>query len=140
MNRVRLFATVLTILTIAAMLLSNATWTTLIGGDCCPLLSNCSTGAGPHVMSTGGDYPQVARATCDATPGCIAFGQMKSFVTIFHFTSRAACEASEIGYGYSCGAAPATVSSYASTLAPAHAKLPWTCETTTATVLTRAAS
>lgn len=126
------------------MLLANATWTTLIGGDCCPLLSNCSTGAGPHVMSTGGDYPQVARATCDATPGCIAFGQMKSFVTIFHFTSRAACEASDrsnvsLG-GYSCGAAPATVSSYASTLAPAHAKLPWTCETTTATVLTRAAS
>ena len=51
-------------------------------GDCCPDKSACkSDQTGPYAVSTGGDYPNMSKAACDSIPGCVAFGQMYSFVT-----------------------------------------------------------
>ena len=62
----------------AAAVLANPPWIQLAGGDCCPGVTNCSTGNGPYAVSTGGDYPATTGPVCDKTPGCIAYGQMQA--------------------------------------------------------------
>merc|ERR1711865_123379 len=105
-------------------------------GDCCPGDSGCKAGTGPYAVSTGGDYPQMTKKVCDSTSGCLAFGQMFKYVTRYHFSSRDTCEASarsnqSLG-DYHCNEAPISpvaLSEYLSVV-PMHAKLPFSCYTT----------
>jgi len=108
----------------------------LPGGDCCPGVSECEGGTGPFAISTGGDYPEMSKPVCDRTPGCEAFGQMYKYVTRFHFSSKDTCEASQrsnVSLGdYHCDegpVSPVALADYSSVL-PMHAKMPYTCFTT----------
>lgn len=111
----------------------RAPWVALDGGDCCPGTTNCTGGKGPYAMSTGGDCPSTAGPLCDDTPGCLAFGQMRSFVTHFFFDTTASCVAASkasnpIGFDFKCGGPPAEVLRYHS-IEHVDAKLPWLCFT-----------
>ena len=113
--------------------LANPPWIQLAGGDCCPGVTNCSTGNGPYAVSTGGDYPATTGPVCDKTPGCIAFGQMYSFVTHYYFDSAASCSAAQyaaapIAFSFECNSGPATVPRYRSTRHVV-SKEPWSCYT-----------
>merc|ERR1712046_22080 len=113
-------------------------YTELLGGDCCPGTSDCKEGSGPYAVSTGGDYPEMSKMVCDRTNGCVAFGQMESFVTRFHFDSKEACLAARkltpsIGFQFNCGGAVQSgaieyKSVNATALSPA--KMPVVCYTT----------
>ena len=111
----------------------RAPWAALDGGDCCPGTTNCTGGKGPYAISTGGDDPSMAGPLCDDTPGCLAFGQMRSFVTHFFFDTTASCVAASkasnpIGFDFKCGGPPAEVLRYHS-IEHVVAKLPWLCFT-----------
>ena len=94
-------------------------------------------GLGPYAVSTGGDYPDAAEQVCDATAGCVAFGQMYSYVSRFHFESAAACKASQAAGGaaslgeYHCegGGEGGEPIAYRSSV-PMEGKAPYTCYTT----------
>ena len=111
-------------------------YTEVAGGDCCPGNTSCEGGTGPYAISTGGDYPEWAEPRCDHTPGCVAFGQMYKYVTRFHFDSRLTCQASQASNeslgDYHCDEAPALLRSGYNSTKAMHAKLPFSCFTTTA--------
>ena len=100
-------------------------------GDCCPIGDACKGGTGPYAVSTGDDYPAASMAACDRIPGCVAVGQMYSYVTRYHFSSKTACvESSKASpapaFEYECDYAPVTSRGYES-VAPMKAKAPWAC-------------
>ena len=112
-------------------------YASLAGGDCCPMATNCSGGSGPYAVSTGGDYPESTGLVCDDTTGCVAFGQMKSFVTHYYFSSKETCKAAQSApahaggmnaSSWACSAEPVGPDlEYWSTKEPVPSKMPWTC-------------
>jgi hypothetical protein len=71
------------LLTLAASAHGSRNYTEIKGGDCCPGTTACKphpTSPGPFAVSTGGDYPSISSKLCDQVVGCVAFGQMYSYV------------------------------------------------------------
>ena len=82
----RLLALLLTLAASAAHGSLPRNYTEIKGGDCCPGTTACKHPTapvapyGPFAVSTGGDYPSISSKLCDQVVGCVAFGQMYSYV------------------------------------------------------------